>query len=57
MSDGALIVTTISFVVVLIAGLAWGFHQTRVGCEQKGGELISVYKGSLCVSSDGRILR
>jgi len=40
-------------VVALFCGI-WAWMDDR--CRRKGGHLVGVYKGSICVSADGRVI-
>lgn len=46
----------IAFFVVLIGLVCWCNNEDSKECAAKGGHIVSVYKSSLCVSRDGRII-
>lgn len=51
-----MIIGGIVFLALIIVGaLALSAADERA-CEARGGHIVSVYKGSLCVSPDGRII-
>lgn len=48
---GAVLVLAISIALFLAV---WGWMDDR--CQRKGGHTVNVYRGTICVSADGRVI-